>query len=182
MRAWQAHRFRGGPYRRGVWHATLVRCGGWQDLAWAVRQCLTRQGVLRIFRRLHGGVVAQLVERLVRNEEVRGSIPLDSTTAGAGFLRYSAFRRVLRNHAPWWLLVFGARGRALVMVAGFPFPPTRLILAMGGRRRTSALPTRSGPEGSSRSEFPLGSIVRPPTPSLPRLCRPERGFGAGGIS
>ena len=34
-----------------------------------------------ISRRLEGGVVAQLVERLVRNEEVRGSIPLNSTTA-----------------------------------------------------------------------------------------------------
>ena len=28
-----------------------------------------------------GGAVAQLGERLVRNEEVRGSIPLSSTTA-----------------------------------------------------------------------------------------------------
>lgn len=28
----------------------------------------------------HRGAVAQLVERLVRNEEVRGSIPLSSTT------------------------------------------------------------------------------------------------------
>jgi hypothetical protein len=34
------------------------------------------------FPRLHGGAVAQLGERLVRNEEVRGSIPLSSTTAG----------------------------------------------------------------------------------------------------
>ena len=46
--------------------------------------------------------------------------------------------------------------------------------AAGGRRRTIALPTRSGPEGSSRSEFPLGSIVRPPTPSQSRPSPPLR--------
>ncbi len=41
---------------------------------------LTSGPVPSIFRRLHGGAVAQLGERLVRNEEVRGSIPLSSTT------------------------------------------------------------------------------------------------------
>ena len=35
---------------------------------------------LAINRCLHGGAVAQLGERLVRNEEVSGSIPLSSTT------------------------------------------------------------------------------------------------------
>ncbi len=32
------------------------------------------------FRRVFGGAVAQLGERLVRNEEVSGSIPLGSTS------------------------------------------------------------------------------------------------------
>ncbi len=41
---------------------------------------LTARPVPSIFRRLPGGAVAQLGERLVRNEEVRGSIPLSSTT------------------------------------------------------------------------------------------------------
>ncbi len=41
---------------------------------------LTWQHSLSIVRRLHGGAVAQLGERLVRNEEVSGSIPLSSTT------------------------------------------------------------------------------------------------------
>ncbi len=45
------------------------------------RVCLTWWTVLSIVRRLHGGAVAQLGERLVRNEEVSGSIPLSSTTA-----------------------------------------------------------------------------------------------------
>ncbi len=36
----------------------------------------------------------------------------------------------------------------------------------GGRRRTGASPTRSGPEGSSRNEFPLGSLFGlPPHPA-----------------
>ena len=35
---------------------------------------------MRMFRRPRNGAVAQLGERLVRNEEVRGSIPLSSTT------------------------------------------------------------------------------------------------------
>ncbi len=43
--------------------------------------CLTWAACLSIVRRLHGGAVAQLGERLVRNEEVSGSIPLSSTTA-----------------------------------------------------------------------------------------------------
>ena len=42
---------------------------------------LTWGAGLSIVRRLHGGAVAQLGERLVRNEEVSGSIPLSSTTA-----------------------------------------------------------------------------------------------------
>ena len=42
---------------------------------------LTWAASLSIVRRLHGGAVAQLGERLVRNEEVSGSIPLSSTTA-----------------------------------------------------------------------------------------------------
>ena len=42
---------------------------------------LTWAACLSIVRRLHGGAVAQLGERLVRNEEVSGSIPLSSTTA-----------------------------------------------------------------------------------------------------
>ena len=40
---------------------------------------LTCRDPVGISRPLQGGAVAQLVERLVRNEEVRGSIPLSST-------------------------------------------------------------------------------------------------------
>ena len=36
------------------------------------------------------------------------------------------------------------------------------------------MPTRSGPEGSSRSELPLGSFVRPPTPSTRPLLKQAR--------
>jgi hypothetical protein len=43
---------------------------------------LTRGARSEIGPAPHGGAVAQLGERLVRNEEVRGSIPLSSTTAG----------------------------------------------------------------------------------------------------
>ncbi len=39
------------------------------------------------------GVVAQLVERVVRNDEVRGSIPLGSTTISFGL--YAVLRGVL---------------------------------------------------------------------------------------
>src|SRR5947207_15634379 len=39
-------------------------------------------GIVIIFARLRGGI-AQLVERLVRNEKVRGSNPLTSKTKGA---------------------------------------------------------------------------------------------------
>ena len=45
------------------------------------RSVLDLPPALAIFRGLQGGAVAQLGERLVRNEEVRGSIPLSSTTA-----------------------------------------------------------------------------------------------------
>ena len=44
---------------------------------WRAR--LTTQGRLRIRSRLWNGAVAQLVERVVRNDEVSGSIPLGST-------------------------------------------------------------------------------------------------------
>ena len=44
----------------------------------------------------------------------------------------------------------------------------------GGRRRTGASPTRSGPEGSSRNEFPLGSLVRSPT-GIGKLQEGRRG-------
>ena len=40
----------------------------------------TRACSRNAFRRRVGGAVAQLGERLVRNEEVRGSNPLGSTT------------------------------------------------------------------------------------------------------
>src|ERR1700745_376352 len=45
-----------------------------------------------------GGAVAQLGERLVRNEEVRGSTPLGSTSYGSGFLRLSASGLVQPEH------------------------------------------------------------------------------------
>ena len=44
-----------------------------------------------------------------------------------------------------------------------PGGPRGRPMRPGGRRRTGASPTRSGPEGSSRNEFPPGSFVRPPT-------------------
>src|SRR6202008_3686971 len=44
------------------------------------------------------------------------------------------------------------------------------ILSPGGRRRTSVSPTRSGPEGSSRNEFPRGSL----SGLLPLSHRPAR--------
>jgi len=54
----------------------------WRNQAWNVGWArLTWLAGLSIVRRLHGGAVAQLGERLVRNEEVSGSIPLSSTTA-----------------------------------------------------------------------------------------------------
>ena len=69
----------------------------------------------------------------------------------------------------------GAAARVLQPAQGLrggdplaPTPTLHDMTASGGRRRTGSSPTRSGPEGSSRNEFLLGSHVRPPTPSLLR--------------
>ncbi len=50
----------------------------------------------------------------------------------------------------------------------------RAITTLGDRRRTSASPTRSGPEGSSRNEFPLGSMAG--LPPFPLFWLPVWGF------
>ena len=46
-----------------------------------------------------------------------------------------------------------------------PPPPEACYAVPGGRRRTGASPTRSGPEGSSRNEFPPGSLSDLPLPA-----------------
>jgi DNA polymerase III subunit gamma/tau len=57
----------------------------------------------------------------------------------------------------------GPGGGSRIRSPGCHRPPEAWYATPGGRRRTGASPTRSGPEGSSRNEFPLGSFVRPPT-------------------
>lgn len=57
------------------------------------RRCLTSRPGLRNVRPHGVGAVAQLGERLVRNEEVRGSIPLSSTTLLANLSRASLAAR-----------------------------------------------------------------------------------------
>ena len=75
------------------------------DAAGAVQHATGAGGALdsgsasSIFRRLHGGAVAQLGERLVRNEEVRGSIPLSSTTPCRFFRKKFLFGLLLERLA-----------------------------------------------------------------------------------
>src|ERR1700690_557490 len=57
-------------------------------------------------------------------------------------------------------------GQAPLALAPGPARPD--IVLSGGWRRTGVSPTRSGPEGSSRNEFLLGSFVQPPTMPAPR--------------
>ena|SRR6516225_4558646 len=59
----------------------------------ASRQKPRQFGLVLCPRRAHGGAVAQLGERLVRNEEVRGSTPLGSTRVSARFIGFSASGR-----------------------------------------------------------------------------------------
>src|SRR5215469_15700546 len=47
---------------------------------------------------MSGGAVAQLGERLVRNEEVRGSTPLGSTMYRSGFVEFLRARVVQPKH------------------------------------------------------------------------------------
>jgi hypothetical protein len=67
-----------------------------------------------------------------------------------------------------------------------PLPPNRDMHLPGGRRRTGASPTRSGPEGSSRNEFPPGSLSGLPLASAGQACRrdacPPRKRGAGAMA
>ncbi len=53
------------------------------------------------------GVVAQLGERVVRNDEVVGSIPIDSTISK--YLRHVAFRRLLLVGFRLWTYPAAAR-------------------------------------------------------------------------
>ena len=77
------------------------------------------------------GVVAQLVERLVRNEKVRGSTPLDSTKLLCHSTGESYPRLRLRPNLVWWLLtnlhqfVFGAY---FVEQRGYPKQETVFFL------------------------------------------------------
>src|SRR5262245_45821386 len=59
-----------------------------------------------------GGAVAQLGERLVRNEEVRGSNPLGSTTQPLDSVIHSYFDGVLRGLPPYKGTTAEPRARA----------------------------------------------------------------------
>ena len=55
-----------------------MRSGGYRlDLSAAMREAAHRMDP--VSSQIETGAVAQLVERVVRNDEVRGSIPLSST-------------------------------------------------------------------------------------------------------
>ena len=83
------------PYSGGTRNAARPRAGlalpygnfsfvGSQAVLIAAKSaCRTHRGV-RIFPLFFGGGIAQLVERLVRNEKVRGSNPLTSTIKNPG--------------------------------------------------------------------------------------------------
>jgi hypothetical protein len=116
------------------------------------------------------GDVAQLGERLVRNEEVDGSIPFISTCFGSGRARR------------------GVSGALLpaIRYSGVEFPfevPTgkpgwEPWSFEGQALRNGDLPTPSGPEGSSGTQNPPGAADQPdPSHRLP--SRVDRWIGRG---